>query len=535
MPAPRPTEYTPGQPLERYSAERRRRGVAAESAAYGGAAAATGLAGTTLGNAKIAGTRVGQHTLTAAEARLRASGHPAAEQVARVKRAGVWAAKRPRATAAGVGALALATGAAGAMSRIRANEEAGISQGVGRIKAGEAYDRTKRHALSKGLLRTALMASDADFNDPRLRRALTYVNNHPKKIAGVTAGAGGGVTLVSTGVGAKNRAKQTHQLRQVSKMNRLLLAEHFGTPKKTAATLGRNPQLVAFGGAGAAANLSGNPALDRRRSERQKTKRDHASRKVYGGIAGQAAYQGAMYSSNAAANRKHDVIYADPARRRGYKDPQMKRVMEGHKSKYGLKNPNVPSDHKGFFRNMPDSVPGAKHLRVNAHLASGKTGFALGSAATIGGAMIADRGGRGRKQHVGKALYQREERISPIRATGFLAGGALAAWGGGRSKMIGSALGRGVKMASSRDNHRAVQALQMAQSFQGILARGTAPGERALRQVQLVDHAVRAVPQRIRPEVALSAGLLLAGRSVPVRREHYKPVSRPIPVRPMGW
>lgn len=174
-------------------------------------------------------------------------------------------------------------------------------------------------------------------------------------------------------------------------------------------------------------------------------------------------------------------------------------------------------------------------------------GFGVGTAGLFAGAHTGGKrvktAGQDRKKqlaaqrraNMAKALYQHEQHLSPTR-TALAAGGVgLAAWGLGRSGMVGRALGNGIRLARANESHRAVEALQLAQAAQGVLRRATAPGERALRQVQAVDRAVRAVPAPIRPEVATAAGLLLAGEAMPVRRERYKPVSRPIPVRPMGW
>lgn len=218
--AVKPTEYQPGQPLERYSAERRRRGVVAEGAAYGAAATGAGLGATSLGNAKIAGTRVGQHTLSQAQHRLERAGHPGAKQIEQVKRVGQWAAKRPRRTAAGVAGLSLASAGLGIAARLRGNEEAGISQGIGRIKAGESYAATQRRVIaSKGMVRTVLMASDADLNNPNIRRGLDIANRHGKKVVGGTLVGSGSVAAYASARGSSNRHKQAQQLRsQVGKL-----------------------------------------------------------------------------------------------------------------------------------------------------------------------------------------------------------------------------------------------------------------------------------------------------------------------------
>jgi hypothetical protein len=161
-----------------------------------------------------------------------------------------------------------------------------------------------------------------------------------------------------------------------------------------------------------------------------------------------------------------------------------------------------------------------------------RTPLLYAPAAVLGGLAVQQSA---RRRNVRKALYAREERVSPVRAVEMAAGLGLGAWGAGRSKMLGAALARGVKMANTRGADRALYALKTAQVAQGSLKRGTAPGERALRQIQAVDRAVSAVPRPLRGDVALAAGLLLAGNATPVRRQSYRPVSAPLPARPMGW
>jgi len=124
-----------------------------------------------------------------------------------------------------------------------------------------------------------------------------------------------------------------------------------------------------------------------------------------------------------------------------------------------------------------------------------------------------------------KSLYVRDRQTSPVRAVETGAGLALGAWGLGRSRMLGAALARGVKQARTKDSQFALEALQRAQAAQGVLARGTAPGERHLRQIKAIDDAVRRVPSSIRPEVAAAAGMLLVAQGHPVRRTSYHPVN----------
>ena len=125
----------------------------------------------------------------------------------------------------------------------------------------------------------------------------------------------------------------------------------------------------------------------------------------------------------------------------------------------------------------------------------------------------------------GKSLYARDRQVSGTRVLATGAGLGLTAWGVGRSGMVGRALARGIRSAEGAQNAHAVEALQRAQAVQGVLARGTAGGERRLRQIRAVDEAVRRVPASVRPEVAAAAGILLVGQAHPVRRDRYTPVT----------
>lgn len=192
----KPVEYTSGQPLERYSAERRRRGLMAENISYGAASGAAAFGAAGLSNVKLAGTNAGQAALKTAHAHAKVSAPESAPLINNAIRAGQWARRRRNSTALGVVGLAGISTGTGMMSRVRSNEEAGISQGIGRIKAGEMYDVQRRRALNgapapvskAGPLRMALMASDYDLSDPRIRRGARFAWNHKRKIA---AGAGG--------------------------------------------------------------------------------------------------------------------------------------------------------------------------------------------------------------------------------------------------------------------------------------------------------------------------------------------------------
>ena len=100
---------------------------------------------------------------------------------------------------------------------------------------------------------------------------------------------------------------------------------------------------------------------------------------------------------------------------------------------------------------------------------------------------------RGRKQNIAKALYVREEQPSLLRAGGTLIGAGLIASGLGHSQMVGRALGAGLKAAQSRGSTQAVEAVRLAEAARGVLRRGMAPSERAVRQIQAVDPSTEGV------------------------------------------
>lgn len=362
-----PTEYQQGQPLERFSAERRRRGVATEGAVLGGGAATAGLGASALGNAKIAGTKLGQHTLTQAENRLKRTGHPAAKQVHDLKRVGQWAAKRPLRTSAGVAGLASASGALGMVARMRSNEEAGISQGIGRIKAGESYSRTTSRALSKGLLRSALMASDMDLANPRLKQGLALANQHGRKIAIGAAGTGAVVGTTGAVLGHHHRLVQTHQLQ----------------------------------------------------------------------------------------------------------------------------------------RSTPRAQVGVQ----------------------------VDRGRRA----VSKASYEREGGTDHGQRAKQLAGLGIAAWGIGRSGMVGRSLSRGIKYSQGRNDASMVRVLELAQASRGVLARATQPAEDQMRRLRALNVALNLVPRPIRGDAATMAGAILASHAHPDRGISYHRVDTPRIYIAPGW
>ncbi|HEY5787494.1 MAG TPA: hypothetical protein VIT65_22240 [Microlunatus sp.] len=510
--APKPTEYSPGQPLERFSAERRRRGIATESVAYGGAAATTGAAAVGLSNAKIAGTRVGQKVLRRTEARLRLSNNPeVAVPVRRLRRVGQTIARHPGKTSAAIGGLYAGAAGLGSLSRMRANEEEGISQGVGRIKAGEAYSRTKRHVLGKSvgwtLARGALMATDVDPKNPKLVRTARFVHRHAGKIALGALGTGGTAAVIGANRAGYNRARQTKELRRAARE-----------------PVGKSSLLAGGKGFATAAALTGGGSAGTVVLLHRKGHDDAANRVAAGtagGWAGQGAYQGVTYGL------KHKALRAN----RGTTKAALNRKLKPVKAKHGAFTPEM-------YRNYPTDAPAWRTNRALGHIARGKKGTAIGAATTatgaIGAAHLASRQGNQNKK-VAKALYAREERLSPLRVLQLGAGAGLAAWGLGRSPVLGAALARGLKIATGKNNRDAMTALQYAMAAQGALRRGTAPAEHSLRQVRRINDAINRVPAALRPELAATAGLLLAGHAGPVHTTSYRPVSMTVRPRAYGW
>jgi hypothetical protein len=535
MPTPqqrrRTSEFNSGRTYERYAGEHTRGRVTAEGAAAGGVAAGAAAAGTSLSGAKLAGTPLGQSLLTTAEHKLRAqhavtrndTPKHAADQVARYKRYGQWAGKNRLKATGGILAAGGLAGGARIAQRMRANEEAGISQGIGRMKAGEHYER-KSVRVGKSLVHTAAIASDLQAAGPRTKKAAEWALENRGKLTKyglVGTGVVAGGTSIRIG---QNHAREARRLRSELR------------------------QPVRKGGKAflLAGALTGSAGVGTSYELHRKNK-DDASRAALagtvGGWAGQGAYQAAGYGP------KHIVLNAErKAIERDKGKPQPK-MVKGRPTPTPLMTTSRLNREQGrhaklhggkgsveYYRNYPTHLPGGTANRVLGWSHRGRTGTALGAAATAGGTVAGTRmasgNGKGRKQSVHKALYQREERLSPLRVAQFGAGAGLAAWGFGRSRFLGAALAHGVRAARGKNNAQALQALQLAQAAQGALRRGTAPAEHSLRQIRRVNDAINRVPASLRPEVAATAGLLLAGHAGPLHTTSYRQVSTPVRY---GW
>ena len=799
------TEYNPGKPLERYSAERRRRGTAAEASAYTGAGSLAAGAGAMVGNAKIAGTNTGQAALTRAQGHLNLIKAPGGPQLERVKTAGKYAAKHKGRTSAAIAGLGVAATGLGVVGRMRADETTGISQGIGRIKAGESYTGTQNRVLSKSwgvrAARFAAMNSDERALNPKMRATLAFANKHAGPIGTGAVGAAGGTALLASAKSGNNRIEGARQLRAraaaqakvakgstkaitsgirvpgknytgtipktadgrvggtftdhgkpppkadsdtrhvhqpgdpgyhgvnqrhygnrwadiAHKMNlrnidrredglrgrklvkiaavtaagataltpvynagyrmqerqaKAKMAKglknpwriHSGKPTWSATDFGirqapkngkvhdvsgmghgpwdkiKKPPMERLGaahpdpgdfaagdkpvrqaiyigaGVGAVPLTIGTAKARKRAATAQKAARAQSRGRVTptpvtkgitappiatvratpnataakltagkakispqkkdlrnwgialgggslvggkvvhhntkekknkttagavaGGLAGQGLYQAPAYATNNYIRPRLGSNLSDADRTairngtmkrpahliEGYEaaKPHKKRKSEARAHLAAHANKDGSPNYKRAFRNQPRNVPYHPATRIMAHTHGGKTGQALGTAATLGGAAVGAKIMRaGPTEKVKKGLYQQETRPSMLNYTKLGVGSALAAWGLGRSGMLGAALGRGVKMATARGNTNALDALRMAQATQGLLARSTAPGERGLRQIRSLNTAINRVPARLRPEIAAASGIYLMGSSHPLNRSHYRQV-----------
>lgn len=279
------------------------------------------------------------------------------------------------------------------------------------------------------------------------------------------------------------------------------------------------PRYVAAGLVGGA--VYGNAPSFRHGRAPEKRQR---ARTMTGGALGAAAGEGAWNAAGFSIRARGHALERE--RPEGMSRSAHQKLMARHHHMQGVPQNTRPdrAHQPAFFREYPRGLPASKYKRTLGHM-SGRKGKVL-EAAAVGTLGLAGAGmARGQRVTTAKALYQRDSRISLVRGAEFAVGAGLLASGAGRSRMIGTALGRGVRIAQSADNRRAIDALQMAQAAQGVLRRGVAPSERHLRQVQAVDRAVRAVPSSMRPNVAMAAGALLMGNATPIRSTTYRPVT----------
>ena len=192
MPMPEPTDFRPGAPLERQDAERQRRRTSAKAVGWNTLAGGTALGAGTLTNLKVAGTDVGQGALRAGAAKTKKTSPETSAQLKRVAGWGRWAKQNRNKTAAGALGLAGAAGLSRVAGQHKSNEEQGISQEIGRMRAGERYERTRSGIRKSAPVKSLLLATDYDLSNPTMRRMVAGADRNKRRIAaGTAAGAGG--------------------------------------------------------------------------------------------------------------------------------------------------------------------------------------------------------------------------------------------------------------------------------------------------------------------------------------------------------
>lgn len=147
-------------------------------------------------------------------------------------------------------------------------------------------------------------------------------------------------------------------------------------------------------------------------------------------------------------------------------------------------------------------------------------GLALAGAGATG--LLASR-------DVRKAVYGVQERhTSRRRQAEFLAGGALAAYGLSRHRMLGPLTAYGARVAEKQGAKP--EQVEAVMSAARAVTRGvrdkTGQGEAYLRRVKALDDAIDAVPVGLRPVVATTAGVMLVNHARPVTRERFVPQGR---------
>lgn len=202
-------EFHRGAPTERYSAESARRRSAVVSGGLSAVSSATGVGALTLAAGRHAGKPAGQAALHRLAGR---SGDPLLRQAVRSStKHSATLARHPKAAVAGVLGLGATSAATNTLARFRRSEQEGISQGIGRIKAGERF-QGRQERLSKGTrqvgrLAAFMLAGDGPAGAQAAR--LAWDNRKPLAAAGGAAATGG------LGVGARRRVVQRRQLKEM--------------------------------------------------------------------------------------------------------------------------------------------------------------------------------------------------------------------------------------------------------------------------------------------------------------------------------
>lgn len=249
----------------------------------------------------------------------------------------------------------------------------------------------------------------------------------------------------------------------------------------------------------------------------------HKTRNAAGGLAGAGAAQAGWYRYG--MNLKAQGHAQEKKLPPGMSRSKRTKLLKDHRKLFDLKQGELPSGERGarYFRNYPAELPGSGIKRRLGRI-SGRQGLRRSAYVTLagGGAGLAlTRSHTHNPSTVGKALYGREEHISPLRAAEATIGVAGLAWGAPRLRMIGPALRRGAKSAGDKDVRRALTSIEQGRSWLESATEG--PGRRFA--ASRVGHGVAGlVPPRLIAETAAVGGALTLNHAVPVRRSNFTPV-----------
>lgn len=204
------TEFESGNLHEAYSGESKRRRVASAGMGWAAASAGTGMAASAALGAGTLGRPGAQAALSAAKKKYPV----AAGDIDRLKTIGQKAAKRPKTVLAGAAALGATSAVTGRIARFRDNEEAGISQGLGRIKAGAQYNTDQKKLVSKMSELKMYGIAGQLAQDPQVQRAATWALKHKKPLAATAAVGATGTVAYQGQKRGRLRRKEVMETRQ---------------------------------------------------------------------------------------------------------------------------------------------------------------------------------------------------------------------------------------------------------------------------------------------------------------------------------
>jgi hypothetical protein len=261
-----------------------------------------------------------------------------------------------------------------------------------------------------------------------------------------------------------------------------------------------------------------------------KSRKSEAGAAVAGGALSQAAYQGAAYGAGNYVRRRtgHNLTTAQvrsghtPGVHPKLRDTSAWEAYHAERKAH-LKGKSSAEGYRSFPKHLRYSTA----ERVMGHTHGGKLGTGIGTALTLAGAGGA--AGAVHRRDVGKAMYGVQERkVEPSRVVEAAAGGALAAYGLSRLKMVGSLARYGARVAERNGaNSRQVERVMSAASAVGRGTKATTgAGEKQLRRIKVLNNAIEQVPLALRPAVATTAGIMLVQHARPVHQNRFTPMGR---------